>query len=381
MALDIYPGDLFPDGHGAIAVSSARRARVEVSDAVTMSDTITGNFVKQLADHFLMSEVLSSTATLAGALSDGFTLSDMIAVGFSVLLSDGFTLSDTVTPTRHTLPTLRDILIMSDALASNATIQGALADAMVLADLISRSFDKSLADGVTLSETISSSLTAANELLDGLTMSDTLTPSFRMYGILSDGMTLSDTLSSNVTVQGLLSDGIKFGGILTIEDEEYVAWVLNTENLAISKYEYPVVLNSFAELKGRNFALSDVALYELTGDSDDGADIDAVIKTGMSQLGTTFLKHVPRAYLYYSSSTSGSLIIKTITTDGGSKIERLYPLKAQPGPEMYPVRRKLAGGLESLYWQFQAENRDGAPFELDAFKVAPMILKRRVRRS
>ena len=151
--------------------------------------------------------------------------------------------------------------------------------------------------------------------------------------------------------------------------------MVNAETKAPWQYSnFP--FNSFANHAGRYLALTDGALYALTGDTHDGTAIEAIGKTGLINFGTAMKKALPRAYFGYTSS--GELLFKTITTDTGKKITRWYQLKERTAESVTDARVKMARGVKSVYWQFEITNIEGADFEVDTIKLLPVILNRRV---
>jgi hypothetical protein len=194
--------------------------------------------------------------------------------------------------------------------------------------------------------------------------------------VLSESLDLDDTVSVNARLLQILREGISFAGVIRLDDETYDAWVVNTETFAAWQYEN-FNYNSFAQCQGRYFALNDMGLHELTGDSDNGTPIDATIRTGLINFGGGLLSNVPRMYVGYT--TDGTLMAKAISTREGQKWENWYTLDARTADVPAPNAAKFDRGAKSVYWQFELTNVDGADFELHEVSVMPVILRRRVR--
>jgi hypothetical protein len=146
--------------------------------------------------------------------------------------------------------------------------------------------------------------------------------------------------------------------------------------ISATEYEnYP--FNSFAFSNRRYLAASADGIYELVGEDDDGVEIDAYVRTGLLDLGTTALKQVIRAYLGYTSD--GRLLLKTFTTDGGQKIERWYELTERTADATREARVKFGKGVKARYWQFEVRNIEGSDFSIDQLQVLPLMLSRRVK--
>ena len=163
--------------------------------------------------------------------------------------------------------------------------------------------------------------------------------------------TINSTMPMHsVEVMAIVEAAISFTGI-----------VVNTENFGNTVYaQYP--FNSFCLFNGVYFGCTAAGVYSLTGDDDDGADIDAVAKTGTVDIGKPS-KVVPRkAYL------TGRF--------KGMKI-RIYPGEGDPytqeikengdGPREAEV--KFGRGHKERYFAWEILNRDGADFEIDSFNI------------
>jgi hypothetical protein len=133
--------------------------------------------------------------------------------------------------------------------------------------------------------------------------------------------------------------------------------------------------NSFAIINGTYCGVDESGLFSLDGDDDDGDLINSVIKTGLTNMGTTLFKRIPRAYFGYTAD--GKLLFKTISTESGQKITRWYELKEKTAEDTTNARVKMARGVKSVHWQFEIVNVDGVDFSFDEIKLRPAILSRR----
>ena len=163
---------------------------------------------------------------------------------------------------------------------------------------------------------------------------------------------------------------------IRVGNELIQGWVVNTKDQAFSEYQnFP--FNSLCASGGRYFAVAEDGLYELAGETDAGAPIQAGIKTGLLDLGTHFIKDVKAAYIGYNST--GKLLLHVTTTQKGRKEQWWYELKQEAADSLRDGRVTVGRGLRSKYWQFEVVNLDGADFELDDIQIMYSVLSRRTR--
>lgn len=150
------------------------------------------------------------------------------------------------------------------------------------------------------------------------------------------------------------------------------AIAFQTENqtlTAFSNFAY----NSFARAYGKNLAADATGVHELVGDTDNGAAIDAVISTGVTDFGSTFVKALDRLYVGYRSAADMSVVVRT---DDALDTPYIAPVSDQTG--LATQRVKVGKGLAARYWQFTVKNIGGADFLFDTIDVKSAQLARRI---
>lgn len=347
----------------------------EVTDALACTDTLEGWMVSPLRDDFSISDTIDLKAHYIAALTDSISVNDLLTIVLNGTASDSATIDDVSIGLARLLGEITDALVMGDVVSSRLQALGIIADHILLSDEAKHYFAGFVTDAFALSDSLAVRAILIGALLEAMGVSDDATPYIRLYGLASDALMVGDDISPRARLIGALEDGISFTIIMSLPDGEYLAYVVNTKTLATTKYlNYP--FNSFATLNGIAYGLTDTGLYELTGATDDGTDIDAVIKTAFTNLGTSLKKHIPRAYLGYT--TDGRLVLKTVTSHSGQKFVRWYQLSSRTADAYREARVQLARGVESVYWQFELINADGADFAIDTLQVLPMVLSRRI---
>ncbi|HEY1034568.1 MAG TPA: hypothetical protein VGE09_06265 [Pseudoxanthomonas sp.] len=242
----------------------------------------------------------------------------------------------------------------------------------------SQSLNKAeVSDTVALRALVDALYAAVAHALDRVLLQATASGTQQFVAVVTERVAMLATASGQVDLVMLLRESIGFAATLSIDNGEYIAWVLNTESKGLSRYtNYP--FNSFAKIGGRYFGAASDGVHRLDGEDDNGDDIHAFIRSGLEAFGTRRLKRIPEAFVGYSSD--GTLILKAIIVDeDGNKSAAIYRLPTRGAANKRANRFKLGRGLESVDWAFELHNADGADFDLGSIEFRPANLTRRTR--
>lgn len=407
-------------------------ARIASTDTLSLGDSLPFGALFQAASSLQAQALLSGQLELGVSVADSLSVEDKAAFVLKLLTASQLVLSDTLVAnpalmlraadTVHLATSVNaaldiktlceDNLELAEAfsfllgLVSNETIETAsqltLARVVHLADtitLISRNVMTlelacSLFEALTLLTTLDSrhALVASDALAltdslvtqllaqmaqaDTLELVDQMQSGFIFLGQTQDALSLIEDTTVSLMTLLRQRDVIAFVGRLPLGDDDYQAWVLNSDSLGITQYTN-FAFNSLVQWRGRNFALSDTGLYELTGDDDDGVPIEALLRTGDLTFGTSSHKRVDRAYLYLTSSDD--VYFKTISTHRGQRNETWYRVNYREDADDGQTRRvRLGKGNRGTTWAFELTNIDGGDFDLRGAEVLPVIMKRKV---
>lgn len=219
---------------------------------------------------------------------------------------------------------------------------------------------------------------------DGAYSGDIRLPRFTFAGTLANGQafvgelelpafSMSGTLSMLEWAGRMELPAFTMSGrIESAVSTAFKTWVANTRSGALSEYtNFP--FNSFARFNGEYLAAGAGGIFALSGDDDAGTDITARVRLALTDLGLAELKRVPEAFLSYRSD--GQLVLRLVV-DGGLTYE--YPLEPTGKTGLYQTRVKLGKGLKLNYLCFEIQNFEGVGFDLDALRITPMVLSRKV---
>lgn len=286
--------------------------------------------------------------------------------------------------------TLLETVELSDLnqLAKAAAVAEALGIAGVLAP--SHRFRRSVLESVEL--TRRAQIFLSGVAADSLEMTAGVVPTHRLIGVLAealeleaaethtlvirvdyaDDLALTDDEIAGMVMNLTLTDALALSiGVVrpqTDSEDGFTTWVMNTTTSGVTEY-LNYVFNSFAKIGNRYIGANDTGLYELLGDTDDGADIIARFKSGHFQLGGARFSSFAAAYLAVRGT--GLFYLKLETPDGKS-----YTYSARAN-SMQTTKIQLGKGLRSRYWSFELIST-GQDFDLESLEFIPLVAQRRV---
>lgn len=179
------------------------------------------------------------------------------------------------------------------------------------------------------------------------------------YGAYTAAVALTEPLPT-LRILGYIGDG-----------QTYSTIAFHSERQAISTYSnFP--FNSFAKFNGHYIGAGTSGLFELVGATDDGVAIDAVLRTGITDFGSPFMKSHSDVYMNYR--TDGSMVVRVIVNDTTTYP---YPVPTTSQPGLHSVRVPVDRGLIARNLQYEIANVNGASFSIGSLEVVPNILSRK----
>ena len=158
------------------------------------------------------------------------------------------------------------------------------------------------------------------------------------------------------------------------KDPTSKAWVMNTETTAMGWYDN-FSFESIVSWKGRELAVGPDGIHELTGDSDNGQKIDALVESGFTDFGVAQTKRLDNMYFGYTSD--GQIAVKAEVYESGSP-PSTYLLEERDANAPRNSRVTPGKGLWGRYWRLTISNVDGADFEVHDASVDIAVSTRRI---
>lgn len=365
-------------GHYDLYVPPAPYEIQRVDEWLLPGALVQGGVTAVLLEHLRTSQSVSARASTMNRVAETLTFDDALHIVFAILVEEGIRFDSIDTLDSRAIARVVERLLIEGLATSYAEAVGAAVSGMTFGAMLEALALASAADTILAGDVLAEIYQAVAAAIDTALFGADGLPSLTAMVLLEEGVLMGDVPSTAAELTALARESIGFVMNLTLNNGEYVAWVLNTESRGLSRYtNYP--FNSYMKLGGRYFGVTDTGLYQLDGDDDAGAPIAAKIRLGMSDLGTRVLKQIPEAYIGYSSD--GTMLLRSITPHPktGERQSALYKLMPRGAATSREGRFKGGRGVESVEWDFVIENVDGAGFELDSIQFLPVRTSRRTR--
>jgi hypothetical protein len=161
--------------------------------------------------------------------------------------------------------------------------------------------------------------------------------------------------------------------LVLLDNAAFEAWVMNVRNKGVTRYtNFP--FTQLVRWGKRTFAVGNGDLYELGGDLDDADPIQWSFETGLNDLGSPGVKHVP--YLYIDGIIDGEVQI-TLIDDRNREFMYEYDTQ-QRGAVHQPHRRKLGNGIRTRNVAFRLGSDSGAYAEIDSLEPEATVTQRSI---
>ncbi|ROH88010.1 hypothetical protein ED236_00510 [Pseudomethylobacillus aquaticus] len=222
-------------------------------------------------------------------------------------------------------------------------------------------------------EVLSGSSLAASLLLPQITVSATVAHGAVMGASITlpilqmDAVMVGDVrVTANLILPRLVMDAFVQQQIA----RTFYTSALNLANAAAAEYEnFPAL--AMGRVGDAYVMIAQDGVYLMDGDTDAGQPIDAIVKTGESDLGSSNLKRLQYAYV----GARGTMDL-AMHADGGHQSP--FYSASHSGNGIATTRIKMGKGTKSRYWQAVLRNVDGEAFELDALELIEEVTGRRV---
>ena len=325
---------------------------------------------------------LHETATAASELGPVAVTTLFTPKGAEASSEIEISFSDTLVSVVNASNTLETII--SESLHETAQVREELIQAAVLNEiLVSTAVASNEIDqftGYQLTETAN----ASSSIVDYAAVTETLVETADALGSVVGSVTMFEELLSSVDASSLITfegsvannalhETANAYGYPIAKDFAAVAWVMNTETGGLATYDN-FQFNSIAAYNGALYGTSADGVYKLTGEDDEGRDIDALVKTGFLDFEQQQTKRISDIFI---GCTGGPLEFDIETYDGPQEVYT-YTVEEREIAAPRNTRIKSGRGLSSRYWRFAYRNVDGADFQVYDVTAEVATSKRRL---
>lgn len=300
---------------------------------------------------FATDVIRMASAVLVGrpvSLTQGVGMHDVSLAVVGAYVLEQLGLRDTLLPAAKYGSVAQDRVRITDAL--RRFLGGAFADTLGMHDAPTPYFQI----GRTLAETIG--------------VHDALTPKLLLRLTVADGVKITPTQALKMVFKPVLTDAVEISAAHVSPNGTITTWVVNTRTGAVTEYgNYE--FNSFAQRGHKYLGASSTGLYELNGDTDQGASIIAKLKSGWAQFAGSRYSMFKAAYL--GMRADGNVFFKV---EAGTGETYTYQVVVQ---DMQTTKVRMGKGLRARYFAFELVTT-GQDFDLDTIEFVPIVAQRRV---
>lgn len=299
-------------------------------------------------------------------VAESFRLIDTLAKAREARLSDGIGVH--LVQQLQTSVRVLERLRLPDTLAAAGTYHISVEQGLRLVATLGRFYGVEMIEAVGIDSVAAVGQMFAAKLAETVQLGIALTPHLLLNVVLDDGIELDDAELIRMVFAPAVVEGIAIEAGYLSPDGSFTTWAMNTRSGAVTEYA-DYAFNSFAKIGRRYFAASENGLYELTGDSDDGEDIVARIRSGFLQFGGTQLSRLKEAYL--AARGGGNFVLRVVTGDGA-----IYNYSVASA-NMRSTKVHMGKGMRARYFAYELIST-GQDFDLDTLEFVPLVVQRRV---
>ena len=358
----------------AVALGSTSNMSTSTTEAVVLADTLAHSTFTLYLEAIGLTDSLAAGANTTSSLADSAVMRDVIQQAINQIVIDtangtdslslgaALTLVDIANAAQTQTSTYNSVMLVAELVATLEAYNGA--DAYDITE-----------SGV-LSDAYVNRVQAIFAMIEAAQAVDTNTALIHVMQLATDSADGATSITSaGSLLNSLLTDTALATIRLNIGGELFTGWVLNTDTLAPSEYQFAELqFNSACKHGSRYLMAADDGIYEFT--EDTGVEtVMTYIKTGKTDFGSDLKKRVVNSYMVYAAS--GDMVLKVTTSEFGNLVTRNYRVSAQAGDATDTRRVDVGRGIKSRYWQFELVG-DGVDCDIDEIGMLPVVLSRRI---
>jgi hypothetical protein len=268
----------------------------------------------------------------------------------------------------QTAVTVMETLQLEDDLIPALMYHMTLTERLNVASTLLKFLGADVMENLAITPAMSADAFKAARIDETLTLSDALTPQFILRLTCNENLEFTADEAVRMIFKAEIDETIEIAGAYLAPNGSVTTWVMNTRTGGVTEYQN-YAFNSFARVGNKYLGAADDGLYELLGDSDEGADIIATIRSGFAQWSGSHLGSFKAAYLAVAGA--GEYVLRVLTRDGKTYN---YRVTAADGRT---VKVNMGKGLRSRYFAFELVS-SGQDFDLDTLEFVPLVADRRV---
>lgn len=360
-------GALLGDRFVPSDISIGQRAvRPTASDTIALVDTAAFSLGVQVFERLIAAELYEPGTHYHLTQAEVIGIRAAISVAREAVLGETVNLVDAAAVVLSLR--LIDSLGIADALLPSFLYTRTVDERIRLIDSLARFFGAEAEDTIEIADEAVGPAYKVGLVEETLGIAGALTPLLLLRVTAQDRVTVSDADLVQMVFSGWLSDGVDVHAGFLLPGTAFTTWAMNTRTAAVTEYRN-FAFNSFGRIGNKYLAASDDGLYELLGDTDDGEDIIATIRSGFAQWAGAHLHSFKAAYLAVRGE--GVFVLRLITADG-----KVYNYTVTQ-ETMRTTKVHMGKGLRARYFAFELVSA-GQDFDFETLEFIPLVANRRV---
>ena len=341
------------------------RKIISVAEGLGLSDSIARALGALLTQMVPLTDTLTPKVTYRQIVTDALRVVESLQRGAPVSLTDQLQLARAVVAVRAL--TVIEGLGLAETLAGALKLKVTQTEQLGFAETLMRFLGGGVVEGLGLHQTEAALRATLGVVTEGLGVAEALAPKLLLRIDAADTLVLDDAEVLKLLFKPVISEELEISAAYLAPNGNFTTWAVNTRTGAVSEYTN-FAFNSFAQSGHKVLAASNDGLYELVGDTDNGTDIVAAIKSGYMQMNDSRFTGLKAVYLGVRGG--GEYFLKLETPQGSTT----YRVIAE---DMATTKVWVGKGLRTRYLAFELVST-GQDFDLESIEFVPMRATRRV---
>jgi len=324
------------------------------------------DIIFRLFENMNFVETMTASAHVLEVIAEGVDLSDMLRLAFPYTVVENMTHDDQLTFLSQVIADLVDGISINHEGTAQTFYNVALANGMKIADLAT--IVDMIVEAINFLDTTDVFKLVQVSTPELFEFDDTPEQYMSVFVASEEELEVDDNTLLQLIASNAIDEDLNFLIGDRKLDIEYSSWVMNSENFAVSNYDFSF---THSATFGQDSLFADsTGLYILEGDSDDGVDIESSITTASMDLGTTNLKRVNKLYL--GTNANKLVVVARVENKYSARYKMIH------NDDFIGLRMiDLGKGLKGYLWQFRLQNMDNSEFDIDDIEILPMVLGRK----
>ena len=267
-----------------------------IAESLSTSDLIKAILGITAIDHMGVRENLLSTWKGSESLNSGLHAIDTSQIGklFEDAVLEGISLADLSRIVLRLI--LLDSLVCISSAQASGLFRRQVSEAVTLNDSAFKSWEKLIEDACAFAEASALTYAVMVSANDALGIADDSGRLVFINTAVNESISLLSSLSLRSILSALLQEGIGLFSFIALDGEAWECWVLNTNKFHPSIYS-GFDFNSYAVFEGKAYGCKPDGIYELSGESDNGATIHSGAVLPETDFGAVNMKRFRKAFL------------------------------------------------------------------------------------